>query len=62
MVRAARSGVDETTRDARDQETIIDLKFNGVLEFLLIHLKHPIEPFCLCDSSRETVENETIGY
>lgn len=58
VVRAAGSGVDETTGDTRDKQLVVDAELNGVLERLLAGLEHVVEALGLGDSARETVEDE----
>lgn len=61
VVRAAGSRVDQTTGDTGDEQSVVNLKLNGVLELLLAGQKHFIQTLGLGDSSGETVENETVA-
>lgn len=60
VVRAAGGGVDETTGDTGDEESVVDLEFDGVLELLLTGEKHFVEALGLSDGSGEAIEDETV--
>lgn len=59
VVRATGCGVDETTSNSCNEQTIIDLKFDGVLERLPSRDKHLVELLGLWNSAGEAIKNET---
>ena len=50
--------MDEAARDARDEERVVDLEFNGVLQLLGARGEHAVEFLRLGDSAREAVEDK----
>jgi hypothetical protein len=60
VVGAAGGGVDEAAGDARDEEAVVDLQFNGVLERLLGCAEHAVELFGLGYCAGESVEDEAV--
>lgn len=58
MVASARSGVDKSASDTRDQEGIVDLELDGVLQLLVPGYKHLVKRLGLGDCAGETVEDE----
>lgn len=48
----------QPTRYPRDEQTIVDLELHGMLQFLLLCLKHVIQSLGLSDCSWEAVEDE----
>ena len=60
MVRAAGCGVDKAAGNTRDEETVVDLEFDGVLEGLLGRSKHAVELLSLGYCPREAVEDEAV--
>lgn len=51
--------MDQTTGDARNKESIVDLELDGMLKLLVLHMEHFIQAFRLSNCSWETIENET---
>lgn len=58
VIGPARGGVDETARDARHEEGIVDLELDGVLEGLVALAEHLVETLGLGDCAGEAVEDE----
>ena len=59
MVASAGSGVDQSTGDTGDEQSVGDTELDGVVQRLLALLKHAIQLGCLSNRSRETVKDET---
>lgn len=59
VVGAARCWVDQATRDARDQQGVVDLQLHSVLQGLVALLEHCVETLSLGNGTRETVEDES---
>ncbi len=53
--------MDQTASDAGYQETVVDLKLDGVLEGLALVCEHAVELLGLGHGSWEAVEDETGG-
>lgn len=62
MIGSARSGVNQTTSDTRHQQVVINDQFNSRVQRLLALFQHIIQLFSLSDSTRETIQNETIEW
>lgn len=58
VVRAAGGGVNETAGDTRNEETVVDLEFDGVLKLLLASFEHFVELLGLDDGTRETIKDK----
>jgi hypothetical protein len=58
VVRATGRGVDQTTGDTGDQQSVVDLELDGVVENLLLLGKHRVEALGLGDSPGETIKDE----
>lgn len=52
--------MDKTAGDARDEEGVVDLELNGVVNLLLLGLKHGVELDGLGDGAGEAVEDEAV--
>jgi len=59
VVTTSRGRVNETSCDAGDEETIVDLELDGVHERLALGLEHLVKTLGLCDCARETIENKS---
>lgn len=53
--------VDETASDARNEEAVADLEFDGVVELLLLALEHVIKLLSLGRGTREPIEDEALA-
>lgn len=62
VIAAAGGGMHEATRDALDEERVINLQLNGVLERLIPLLEHGVETLGLGDGAREAVEDEPKAF
>ena len=51
--------MDETTCNARDKETVIDLELYGMLESLFLVEEHAVEAFGLCNCPGEAIKYES---
>lgn len=59
VVRPSTLGVDQPTGDSRDEESIGDLKLDGVVNGLVLLLEHRAKLLSLGDRSGEAVEDES---
>lgn len=60
VVRPSRGGVDQTASNSCNQKGIVNLQLNSVLELLAALVKHVIQALSLGNSTRETVQDETV--
>lgn len=58
VVSPATGRVNETARDARDEELVIDLELHDIVQFLVAALEHRIELLRLGNRAREPVKHE----
>lgn len=60
LVVAATGGrMDESASDTSNEQSVINLKFDGVLERRGLGCKHLVELFSLSDSAWEAIKDET---
>lgn len=60
VVGTAGSGVDETARDARNKERVVDLELDGVLQGEVALAEHGVETLGLGNGAGEAVEDEAV--
>ena len=58
MVGASGCGVDKAAGNARDQEAVVNLEFDGVLKWSTSGFKHAVKLLGLRDGAGEAVEDE----
>lgn len=61
VVRTAGGGVDETARDARDEQGVVDLELHRVLQGEVALAEHGVETLGLGNGAGEAVEDEAVG-
>lgn len=62
VVGAAGSRVDQTARDTSNEQGVVNLQLHGVLELLLARGEHVVETLSLCNSTGETIQDESDRY
>ena len=53
--------MDESAGNTGNEQSIVDLQFNGVVELLLAVVQHVVQTLGLGHGTRETVKNETAS-